>query len=490
MSENKLTDFEIENDILVKYLGNQEIVIVPDSVSSIGEKAFMGCQKIKKVILPETIKEIGAQAFSRCANLEEINIPSEVQEIEPYTFCECKRLRNILLSAGLKVIGAYAFARCFSLKQLHIPSTVVVFARNAFLQCRKLFNVVYDNSYHILEYYEKRGFLRGLCYVRCTDGLWKHTYENHYDDSCEHCTFRLGCCLGKQECVKKAFSEVLGTLEPIQEKILRLSFGIECEKYTLEQIAEMLKNDGEKDFDYDGVERAKGHKKKGLRKLCHPSRSKKLRAVEIVATLFSCDETNYSELWRQIFCDSEDRGAIHREFLGAEQRNLERDRDNLAWLEKKRLCQAKITLDTTLSDCCFGESAYSVIEGEITIRELIEMEGFKVYREYVCDMDIFEEMVFVLAFYGFYFSDCTTMFRSNLHSYVKCVVRENIDGMTIEELDFSVRTFNCLKRSGINTIDDLLGKTEEEIIDIKYINQKCIEEIIKKLSNLGLKLKS
>lgn len=60
--------------------------------------------------------------------------------------------------------------------------------------------------------------------------------------------------------------------------------------------------------------------------------------------------------------------------------------------------------------------------------------------------------------------------------------------MTIEELDLSVRSFNCLKRAGINTVEDLIGKTEEEMMRVKNLGRKSLEEVIGKLSSLGLKL--
>ena len=62
--------------------------------------------------------------------------------------------------------------------------------------------------------------------------------------------------------------------------------------------------------------------------------------------------------------------------------------------------------------------------------------------------------------------------------------------MTIEELDMSVRSFNCLKRAGIDTVEDLVNKTEEDMIKVRNLGKKSLEEVIKKLHDLGLKLKS
>lgn len=62
--------------------------------------------------------------------------------------------------------------------------------------------------------------------------------------------------------------------------------------------------------------------------------------------------------------------------------------------------------------------------------------------------------------------------------------------MTIEELDLSVRSFNCLKRANINTVEDLTNKTEDEMIKVRNLGRKSLEEVIHKLTMMGLSLKS
>ena len=61
--------------------------------------------------------------------------------------------------------------------------------------------------------------------------------------------------------------------------------------------------------------------------------------------------------------------------------------------------------------------------------------------------------------------------------------------MTIEELDLSVRSFNCLKRAGIDTVEDLINRTEEDMIKVRNLGRKSLEEVIQKLASLGLSLK-
>ena len=61
--------------------------------------------------------------------------------------------------------------------------------------------------------------------------------------------------------------------------------------------------------------------------------------------------------------------------------------------------------------------------------------------------------------------------------------------MTIEELDLSVRSFNCLKRAGINTVEDLINKTEDDMMKVRNLGRKSLEEVINKLDSLGFTLK-
>ncbi len=66
---------------------------------------------------------------------------------------------------------------------------------------------------------------------------------------------------------------------------------------------------------------------------------------------------------------------------------------------------------------------------------------------------------------------------------------EKVLEMTIEELDLSVRSYNCLKRAGINTVEELIRKTEDEMMKVRNLGKKSLEEVQNKISELGLKLR-
>ena len=69
-------------------------------------------------------------------------------------------------------------------------------------------------------------------------------------------------------------------------------------------------------------------------------------------------------------------------------------------------------------------------------------------------------------------------------------IRDKVLEMTIEELDLSVRSFNCLKRANINTVEDLISKTEDEMMKVRNLGRKSLEEVMHKLAMMGLSLVS
>jgi len=67
--------------------------------------------------------------------------------------------------------------------------------------------------------------------------------------------------------------------------------------------------------------------------------------------------------------------------------------------------------------------------------------------------------------------------------------KEKVLEMTIEELDLSVRSYNCLKRAGINTVEELTYKSEDDMMKVRNLGKKSLDEVAKKLEELGLSLR-
>ena len=69
-------------------------------------------------------------------------------------------------------------------------------------------------------------------------------------------------------------------------------------------------------------------------------------------------------------------------------------------------------------------------------------------------------------------------------------VKEKVLEMSIEEMDLSVRSYNCLKRAGIHTVEDLTKKSEDDMLKVRNLGRKSLDEVIAKLRSYGLDLKS
>ena len=78
--------------------------------------------------------------------------------------------------------------------------------------------------------------------------------------------------------------------------------------------------------------------------------------------------------------------------------------------------------------------------------------------------------------------------------YLKIMIEKEEDGkekvleMNIDELELSVRSYNCLKRAGINTVEELCNRTPEDMMKVRNLGRKSLEEVLAKLKELGLQL--
>ena len=90
-----ITDFEIEDGVFKKYLGNAETVVIPEGVTSIGKGAFARCESLKSIHIPNGVASIEMFAFYHCSALTSVHIPDGVTSIGYEAFSVCKALPAI-----------------------------------------------------------------------------------------------------------------------------------------------------------------------------------------------------------------------------------------------------------------------------------------------------------------------------------------------------------------------------------------------------------
>lgn len=142
---NKYVEITFDVDTINSY--TNEILLIPEKISHnneiywvkrIGERAFMGCEKIQSVSLPRGLKNIGNSSFASCKNLTKIEIPGSVVSIDIFAFAICEKLESIVLPEELDSISEAIFAGCQNLKSVSIPKKVRHIGQKAFFLCRNL----------------------------------------------------------------------------------------------------------------------------------------------------------------------------------------------------------------------------------------------------------------------------------------------------------------------------------------------------------------
>lgn len=119
---------------LFNSLGNGTVrnVVVPDTVTTIGEGAFESCKNLESIVLSKRLQEIYRGAFHNCTKLKSIVLPNTMRKIGISAFEGCHSLSSVTLSTGLREIGIWAFNDCPSLKSITIPANVTYIGAKAF----------------------------------------------------------------------------------------------------------------------------------------------------------------------------------------------------------------------------------------------------------------------------------------------------------------------------------------------------------------------
>ena len=127
-------------------------IVIPDSVTSIGNNAFAKCGGLTSVVIPNSVRSIGDSAFFGCSSLKSVTVPDSVTKIGSSAFWYCRSLTSVSIGSGVISIGSGAFCGCSSLKSVTIPDGVVIIEDSTFSNCDSLTSVTIPNSVKRIEY--------------------------------------------------------------------------------------------------------------------------------------------------------------------------------------------------------------------------------------------------------------------------------------------------------------------------------------------------
>ena len=109
---------------------NLEKIILPETITKIGDRAFFNCQKLKSINIPEGVTEIGREAFEECKLLQNITLPENITIISYGLFWGCTSLNNVIIPESVTDIRGMAFYGCTSITEMVVPDTVVYLGDN------------------------------------------------------------------------------------------------------------------------------------------------------------------------------------------------------------------------------------------------------------------------------------------------------------------------------------------------------------------------
>ena len=126
-------------------------VSIPNSVTSIGSRAFSSCRGLTSISIPNSVTSIGSYAFSSCRGLTSISIPNSVTSIGEGAFKGCSGLTSISIPNSVTSIGYYAFFDCSGLTSISIPNSVTSIGDGAFFDCRGLTSIKVESGNNVYD---------------------------------------------------------------------------------------------------------------------------------------------------------------------------------------------------------------------------------------------------------------------------------------------------------------------------------------------------
>lgn len=142
--------FVIDKNVLIKYVGNDEHVVIPEAVLAIDAFAFEHNSSLKTVTFPTKLYSIGKRAFADCSALKEVIIPESVIFLRDRVFAQCSKLKKFQCLGAVSHVAEYLFWGCTSLERIEFGPETESISDHAFEDCKELRELVFPNP--ALEY--------------------------------------------------------------------------------------------------------------------------------------------------------------------------------------------------------------------------------------------------------------------------------------------------------------------------------------------------
>ena len=148
--ERKESLFTIQDGVLLKYIGKEPDVVIPDEVTEIATNAIWRRNYAKNIVIPPSVKKLQPYALAECKSLEKLVIQADIKVIPEGLCNSCANLREVVLPEGITEIGKKAFHNCISLKEIVLPKGITTIGETAFYNC-PLFHVTIPESIKVIE---------------------------------------------------------------------------------------------------------------------------------------------------------------------------------------------------------------------------------------------------------------------------------------------------------------------------------------------------
>ena len=162
-----------------------ETIVIPDSVTEIGEYAFYHCINLKDVKLSSALTTINTQAFNDCSSLLAITVPNSVTSMGSAVFANCTSLADVTLPNTRQIIMSRTFESCSSLEKIVLPETVTRIQENAFENCTALKEIVWSKA---LTTIDANAFLNCDALVEVSIPATVTSMDNHVFRDCDALT--------------------------------------------------------------------------------------------------------------------------------------------------------------------------------------------------------------------------------------------------------------------------------------------------------------